>query len=884
MLHLMTAGLCKNVHVITMGDMCQLPPPNTHKPLYADCVLKARNPQVFSSNQTRLNGINDFLKLRKFELTLQNRAKDDLGHCKRIDQLRCGIIDDNILDSLKPLTREDTRNEWEFVPILVTSNCERVLINRLQVVAYAKKYGLPVLRWVNPVRNCDEQYPVDTIESLLPAVVQYFALGAPANIVQNHNPVATGIVNGTRVIMHSLVWSNYTWTLPADSTPGQVHDVPRPDYVVVVRDDDDFDETADRHHELIPLQLEPDAEIIQGVKLLYKAFPLDLGFAITFHKVQGQTMRRIIMFLHERKTRQLAKLMWESFYVAYTRVKYGDNIRVCYAGSDVMNPTTTIGLQHIKKLRRPELYDVWQDTYDKEGRWDDRELKAGALRKRKQLRSKLRKVSSLNRTCLKKLKMWADILDVPVKCKPNTTRRNKQQYLDAIKPIWVGCRAGTLQTDGTIDTTRRAVKQINRNPSQMVKVTHRSTKQTNNTNHSQMQVSKTSVTFASRRQPPSRHWLKGDDITKANLTFKQRHTVLAGLNHRIHSKATMQRMVFARGTSRWFSMQDFYELTKEGEFINDKLLTFMLERMCPSAYVPSFVTDTRIDHFRVREDQRSLQEFRDRVKRWVDRIESGAVLMMPYNWPINKHWVAVFVWKDRDQYYVQARNSYAPYTRHDSDTLSHAQKLVNKLYAFVNREVVPNCKQVASPTVTEQVNNECAFHVVANGVLAHKNCCFTHTFDNDYIDYIRTTHVVSLAKLRGHTMTRNVIQITRPLTVMKVKRKYFVAIENDQKFIEVRPDYPSYSSIEPGSTIRFKCGLRSCDKTVVDIRRYRNMDYMFNFESVRACLPHLSEMNVDEAVHEYHSIHGFERNVATHHGVCVFEVTNVLQTKPILLM
>ena len=336
-------------------------------------------------------------------------------------------------------------------------------------------------------------------------------------------------------------------------------------------------------------------------------------------------------------------------------------------------------------------------------------------------------------------------------------------------------------------------------------------------------------------------------------------------------------------------MQDFYDLTVEGQFINDKLLTFMLERMCPSAYVPSFITDSRIDHFRFQADepqsQQSLQEFRYLAKKWVDRIESGAVLMMPYNWPINEHWVAVFVWKDRAQYYVQARNSYTPYARHDSDMLAHAQELVNKLYGFVNHGVVPNCKQVASPAVTEQVNNECAFHVVANGVLAHKNCCFTHTFDNDYIEYIRTTHVVSLAKLRGHIMTRNVIQTMAPLTVMNVKTKYFVPIENDQKFIEVRPDYPSYSTIEPGSRIRFKCGFRSCDKIIVGIRRYRDVKCMFNHESVCACLPDLNEMDVDEAVREYHTIHGFERNVARYGGVCVFEVANVsLRSKPMLLM
>ena len=130
--NLKTAGMWDHVHVITMGDMCQLPPPNKYKALYEDFVLKAQNPQTFASKLTRLNGIKSFATMKKVELTVQKRAENDLDHCQRITQLRTGEIDDNIINGFKPLTREDTQNGWEFVPILVTSNCERVLINRCE--------------------------------------------------------------------------------------------------------------------------------------------------------------------------------------------------------------------------------------------------------------------------------------------------------------------------------------------------------------------------------------------------------------------------------------------------------------------------------------------------------------------------------------------------------------------------------------------------------------------------------------------------------------------------------------------------------------------------------------------------------------------------------
>ena len=130
--NLKAAGMWDHVHVVTMGDMCQLPPPNKYKALYEDFVLKARNPQSFTSKLTRLNGVKSFETMKKMELTVQKRVENDLDHTDRITQLRTGQIDDMIINGLKPLTREDTENGWEFVPVLVTSNCERVLINRCE--------------------------------------------------------------------------------------------------------------------------------------------------------------------------------------------------------------------------------------------------------------------------------------------------------------------------------------------------------------------------------------------------------------------------------------------------------------------------------------------------------------------------------------------------------------------------------------------------------------------------------------------------------------------------------------------------------------------------------------------------------------------------------
>ena len=172
----------------------------------------------------------------------------------------------------------------------------------------------------------------------------------------------------------------------------------RPSYLIVIRDpaavtkkekekEEKGGQMKKTRLQLIPLKLDYHNTTVHGVKIRYNAFPFDLRFAITYHKVQGQTMNKVILFLHERTTKQLAALQWESLYVAYTRVKNANGIRVCYFGSDTSSNRTL--LQHLKKLHRPELFDAWQSGYDKEGMWNGRNLAYHARQERIKLRRKL---------------------------------------------------------------------------------------------------------------------------------------------------------------------------------------------------------------------------------------------------------------------------------------------------------------------------------------------------------------------------------------------------------------------------------------------------------------------------------------------------------------
>ena len=54
---------------------------------------------------------------------------------------------------------------------------------------------------------------------------------------------------------------------------------------------------------------------------------VDVGFAITFHKLQGQTEDKLILLLGQRPGTYVKNISYEGLYVGLTRVQYGDNLR-----------------------------------------------------------------------------------------------------------------------------------------------------------------------------------------------------------------------------------------------------------------------------------------------------------------------------------------------------------------------------------------------------------------------------------------------------------------------------------------------------------------------------------------------------------------------------
>ena len=464
-------------------------------------------------------------------------------------------------------------------------------------------------------------------------------------------------------------------------------------------------------------------------------------------------MNKVILFLHERKTKQLAPLQWESLYVAYTRVKRGDDIRVCYFGSD--DSSDRSGLKHLWKLRRPELYDVWQSAYDDQGRWNDSELRDQAKREQTKLRRKLRRVTSISQVSLKKLKDWANILDVNVPYKPGTNRKNKPQYVEAITPIWVGINGGVLTSESD-KTTEYLSRRYHSRPSAGPGQSNRQQK------HKRGPSAAPAPSNRRNRQHNDRVF-----ATPPRLSQRQkRNSTLATsklqryrrpFSSRTLAKAAMHKVVYCMDCdyvdqiSRWSA----YALATRGEFIDDTVIYYFGSHFCRSGdnTTKAWVVDPILPL-----GSRALMSRGIRDK-YVERLQvRGETLLFPINAPANIHWVLVLVWLNASgQLTVQCRNSMNTYSDRENVCCTRVKTFINTLYADSSNAVYPCPGFVHSAPVswTQQTpsTNACGLHVLSHIYLASKGLTHTHTFDNVFVEKMRKYCVQSLYENRCNRRT-----------------------------------------------------------------------------------------------------------------------------------
>jgi len=306
-------------------------------------------------------------------LRQQMRSKDP-AHTARINRMRQTETDDpvntDLINTFQVLTEEDIEKDpsWKTAPVVVCSDDERYSLNTIIVKNYATEKGVPILTWFKDISNT-HNFDADVCSILYdtqPQLLGFFVQGAPAILLENLN-ATSGLANGTPAILDSLLFNNddertAVKKLLSNARPGQIIPIPVPNAIIAsfptLKREDWKHMSLDDNIVKIPVAyksgLKNRIKYGKNQYVNYKSHMMDLAFAITYHKVQGQTMSKIILDLNKRPS-TLKQLDFHAFYVGMTRVELPQNIRILPCQDDD-------NFKHLLKLKPQKKLKSWLDN------------------------------------------------------------------------------------------------------------------------------------------------------------------------------------------------------------------------------------------------------------------------------------------------------------------------------------------------------------------------------------------------------------------------------------------------------------------------------------------------------------------------------------------
>ena len=356
---------------------------------------------------------------------------------------------------------------------------------------------------------------------------------------------------------------------------------------------------------------------------------------------------------------------------------------------------------------------------------------------------------------------------------------------------------------------------------------------------------------------------------------------------------TMNRMKsFDVFTSNTISAQCAYTVAYPGNFISSDVLMYGLESWCPRQFIPfhclgsprahTFCFDAVGPHEHAAQHVAQMQR---RCLGFQQVIESGKCLVLPYNYPVDVHWMCVLAWKDTSTnpagYIVQPRNSMSSFRRHDGRCIQDAKTFLKGLYEYAGVPTYALPKWSEAPTcvnVAEQASGEmsCCLHTLGQALLAFNGTWRNQSFSEGFVHCMRLHLLDHMGfdgfNIRARTRSNTTTAVGRTRH-MKLRRKYFRQISRLEKTKECRLRYPSFLRYQIGDVIQFKCGNDRIARMVVHIQPYKDLVSMFAKETVRACLPHLRESDVAQGVLEYMS---FFNSKDLHLGFLVFHLSPMM--------
>ena len=343
--------------IILMGDFLQLPP------VIGCSLFKAA---IHASSPGGLL----FRKFKLHEFHQQMRAADDAIHTENINSFRIirNPVTSNLLSSLHPLTVEDVLDDpsWREAPIVVTGNSERMAISRVQAIRFGQMHNLPVFTWRQPLSaNCtlkpdDQKLLYDNVSEL----TGWFVQGAPAHMTSNINP-SKGLANGTAIVLHSLTLAHEANVAAINSQiaialPGSIIclEYPPTSVNVIVSSLDNWPNSQSlvQSNAVIPLKNSRRPQSLtrsDGKRVTYHDYGYSLAFSVTFHKMQGKTVSKLILDLNHNSQ---VPLTLQSLYVGISRVRHAKDLRVIPA----LSPS---GWSHLQRLHQNDAYLQWCNSY-----------------------------------------------------------------------------------------------------------------------------------------------------------------------------------------------------------------------------------------------------------------------------------------------------------------------------------------------------------------------------------------------------------------------------------------------------------------------------------------------------------------------------------------
>ncbi|KAJ9445491.1 Cell surface glycoprotein 1 [Diplonema papillatum] len=296
------------IAVILVGDFFQLPPVKGVR-LFA---------RAAGGKPHEDRNIGDFAL---FELGQQHRvdsgAPGAQAHIDRINRMRDPSTCEQAIRELTGSARRlNPGDSWpEDTSLLVASNAEAATATKFLAQKFALEKGFPVACF-SVLKDRKKKPGRD--EELF-----FFVPGAPG-VVTGNISVAKKVANGTRCHMVALSYECSRDEEPAKSAfenarPGQLVMVPPPKYIIV-----------DVNGKQVPVERSRGSEEpvkkrgkpLRSALHNYKVLP---GWAFTFWRCQGLTLRNVVIDLHRRPP-ALGKITFEAFYVAVSRVRSPENL------------------------------------------------------------------------------------------------------------------------------------------------------------------------------------------------------------------------------------------------------------------------------------------------------------------------------------------------------------------------------------------------------------------------------------------------------------------------------------------------------------------------------------------------------------------------------